>query len=153
MDKTGAALKAIEAQAARGRAYQWPERSCVSLVQAVCAALGVARPDYGDFTRLTEARAVVLALRRYGGMANGHQALLQLVGWSPIHDSAALEACDVVSMGGVVVLSDYSRHDPPCPEGVEWTGVVGPDGHVWGWGPTGLVTVASGIPCRVTRWR
>ena len=148
--KAAAALAAIEAQAATGSSYSWPDRSCVSLVEALCAALGVAAPAYGPWRKLREARATARVRRSYGGMGAGHQAGLTANGWQALDPSLPVEPGDVVSYAGLVVLSDWSRHDPTKP-GIDFTGIAGPDGHVYGWGPGGIATVVEGVPGWLTR--
>ena len=149
-ERAALALKVLEEAAASGSGYKWPERSCVSLVEATCAALGRQAPAYGPWCRLGEGRATVAVLRSYGGMGAGHQSGLRAVGWNPVEADAPLLACDVVSYKGEVMLADYTRHVPKR-AGMDFTGLVGPDGHVWGWGANGLSHVVEGKIGRVTR--
>lgn len=149
-ERAAVALQVLEEAAASGPGYKWPERSCVSLVEATCAALGRQAPAYGPWRKLGEGRATVAVLRTYGGMGAGHQAGLRAVGWSPMEVGEPLLACDVVSFNGEVVLADYTRHAPKR-DGVDFTGLAGPDGHVWGWGANGLSHVVEGRIGRVTR--
>ena len=148
--RADAALAALEAEAARGAGYAWPDRSCVSLIEAVCAALGGRAPDYAAFRTQGERQAARTAIARYGSLGSGHQQILQAAGWSKMPLEAPVLACDAVSCEGRVVMADGTEYAPRRAE-AHWTGVVGPEGLVWGWTPHGLSTVAQGAVSHVTR--
>ena len=143
-----AASDALESEGA-GVAYAWPERSCVSLIRALCEALDAPAPDHSDFLALSEGRAASLARKRHGSFGAAHQAVLSAAGWMA---AGAVEPGCVVSIEGRVELSDLSVYEPRA-DGLEWTGIVGPDYMTWGWGPHGLATVRSAAePAFITRY-
>ena len=143
-----AAQTALELEG-RGEAYAWPERSCVSLIRALCAALGAPEPDHAAFLSRTEGQAASLARRRHGSLGAAHQAVLAAACWRP---AEGMEPGDVVSIPGRVVLADLSVYAPKG-AGLEWTGIVGPDYMAWGWGPRGLFVVREGAePAFITRY-
>ena len=120
--------------------YRWGEHDCVSLVIDLCLHLGLkVPPGYAAWHGMNEGRATVLALRRWGSMASGHQAILMETGqWGP----GEYQYPAVVSYRGQVRCADGSIYWP-ARDGCEWTGTVGEDGRVWGWTPKGLSTVSD----------
>ena len=120
--------------------YQWGLHDCVSLVVDLCGHLGLQVPTgYAAWHGLPEGKATVLALRKWGSMAAGHQAILMETGqWAP----GAYQYPAVVSYRGRVCCEDGTVYLPPRP-GCEFTGVVGEDGRVWAWTPLGLSPVSD----------
>lgn len=153
MNGSAAALRAIENESMRGQSYDWPDRSCVSLISALCRELGGAEPDYSPILADSEPRAAVKARKAHGGMGAGHQAVLIDAGWAAVDKASLVQPGDVVSLSGRIELVDLTVYDPPRETGTEWTGIVGPDCLVWGWGPRGITAVRSdGSPAFITRY-
>ena len=147
MDPAKAVLEALRSEDAGG--YRWPDRSCVSLICALCRALGVPEPAYGPWLRLSEPEAARKAFAEYGGMGQGHQAGLVATGHWDAQEPPA-RAGDVVSWEGVVRTMNGTVYTPPY----EWahaTGVCGIHGLRWMWTHQGLDRVAPCPEAFVTR--
>ena len=132
------ALDAIAAEAVRSAVggYAWGQRDCSTMIDALCAALGLTAPAYGEYRAKAEGRAAALALRRYGHLGAFHRALLlEAGGWHAV-EHGPLEAGDVVSIGVRVDLP-YGAVADPGTRGLHLTGLVC-GWQWWSWGPHGL---------------
>ena len=132
----------------------WPERSCASLVMALCRALGAPEPAYAPWLALSEKAATVRVLSEYGSMGRAHQAGLVETGhWRAVDvREGRPEPGDVLSWEGPVVTANGARYLPPS-EGCEATGVCGVYGYRWYWskGAPGLSHVVQGKVSYITR--
>ena len=136
-----AALDAIHAESAASAegGYEWGRRDCTTMVDGLCAALGLPLPAYGGYRAQAEARAAVVALRRYGHLGRFHRALLvEAGGWAAA--DGPLEAGDVVSVGCRMRLP-HGAEAAPARKGLHLTGIVS-GGRWWSWGAHGL----EGVP-------
>ena len=181
-ERSIAAYRASEEYAlvrARGRwgdplpvVYRWPERSCVSMVKALCGALGVPVPAYGPWEALGEREATKACLGQYGSMGTAHQTGLVETGhWEAVApepsafrtedrppDRAADDGSlvfhprpgDVLSWAGRVLTANEEVHEPRYP-GVDVTGVCGVYGIRWAWTRQGISAVVEGELSHVTR--
>lgn len=148
-DPAEAVLEALRSEGASGEGYRWPDRSCVSLIRALCRALGVPEPAYGPWLALSERDAGAKALAEYGGMGPGHQAGLLATGhWEAVEPPA--RAGDVVSWEGVVRTANGTVYAPPAPW-AHGTGICGIHGFRWLWTLKGLDRVEPGPEAFVTR--
>ena len=137
-----AAQGAIEAEAARPGGYEWPARSCVSLVEELSRrACGIV-PDYSEARALGEARCAALARTRYGSFAAAHGAILERTGaWVRVGGPRPFPG-HVVALAGDVLGRDGSRYRPSLPS-LQLLAVVGPEGAPWWWSPHGLTYAVS----------
>ena len=115
-----------------GKAYRWPDRSCVGLVKALCAARGLPVPDYAPYTEEREARGVVRCRRQYGDVAGLHWARLSDAGWV----EGRREIGGVVVVVPPVYFSDGTVYDGP--KDVEAMLLVGDGGDLWAWTAKGF---------------
>lgn len=137
-----AALAALAAEAARPGGYSWPERSCVSLVEALCRAANTPPPDYGEWRSLGEVRATALALARHGTLGRAHGAVLARTGaWAAVRPGPPVAGA-VRALAGTVTGRDGTVYRPPRPQ-CELVAVVGPDLVPWLWSPHGLTYAVS----------
>lgn len=152
MDPARAVLAALAEEGASGEGYRWPDRSCVSLIRALCRAGWTSEPAYGSWLPMTEREAAVRALKEYGGMGAGHQAGLTATGaWEAVSFGHPRPG-DVVSWIGRVETMNGEVYDPPA-AGFEATGVCGVYGFRWMWTTKGLSPVVRGEVGYVTRMR
>ena len=134
-----AALDAIHAEAAALGGYRWGERDCSTMIASLCAAMGLPVPAYGPYQAMSEGRAAVLCLRRYGSLGASHRAgLLETGRWAPAEPP--MEAGDVVSLTAALHVP-YGPSLVPVREGMDFTGIVS-GGKWWTWGAHGLEGVA-----------
>ena len=159
MDPATAVLAALEEEGASGLGYVWPERSCCSLVRALCRHLGTPEPAYGPWEALDERKAGVECVRSYGSMGVAHQTgLIQTGAWEHVavkddeERTVAPRPGDVISFEGKVWADNGEVYTPPA-TGFEVTGVCGVYGFRWYWSAKGLATVALGTITRITRAR
>ena len=177
MDPAEAVLDALDAEGASGLGFAWPERSCVSLVKALCAALGVPVPAYGPWEALGQRQATAACLDRYGSMGAAHQTGLVETGhWQAVerepcaflpkdrpgevrpedlglHEGELVlhtRPGDVLSWEGVVLTANEEVYEPPA-AGCDMTGVCGVHGLRWVWTRQGLSHVVEGELGHVTR--
>ena len=177
MDTATAVLDALDAEGACGLGFVWPERSCVSLVKALCGALGLPSPAYGPWEAMGQRAATVACLERYGSMGAAHQAGLVETGhWMAVEREPCAFAAvdrpadlgpedlglpadervfhvrpgDVLSWDGVVLTANEEVYEPPM-AGCDMTGVCGVYGLRWVWTRQGLSHVVEGELGRVTR--
>ena len=151
MDPAKAVLAALDEEGASGEGYQWPDRSCVSLIRALCRHGGTPEPSYAPWEALSEREAASRAVREYGSMGAGHQAGLAATGaWEAVEGHP--RPGDVVSWRGRVETMNGEVYDPPA-EGFEATGVCGVYGFRWMWTGKGLSTVVRGEVGYVTRMK
>lgn len=142
MTPTEAVLAALHEEGASGEGSAWPERSCVSLVKALCRALDVPAPAYGPWEALGERQAARDAIAAFGCMGAGHQGGLVATGrWEAVDPATGHpQPGDVVSWDGQVQASSGEVYTPARPE-AQATGVCGVYGFRWLWMPSGLSTV------------
>lgn len=157
MDRAEAVLAALEAEGRDGADAlpgSWPERSCASLVIALCRALGVPEPAYAPWLVLGEGEATRRVLGEYGSMGAAHQrGLVETGRWQAVDvGEGRPEPGDVLSWTGPVVTANGARYLPPS-EGCEATGVCGVYGFRWYWseGIPGLSHVLQGQVSHITR--
>lgn len=169
--RTLAALKTIELEASRGRDYHWGKRDCSSLIIEVCKQLEIPVPPYDEWHNLTESKASIKALKKYGSLGNAHQQFLILHSYARAvvtealkntesrkrkvrtevkQESSVLEPCDVVSYEGEVYCSDGTIYNPKRKE-LNATGITGPECLVYMWTPRGLATVSIGKVSHITK--
>ena len=143
-DPAEAVLAALADEGASGLGSEWPGRSCVSLIRALCRALGVPEPAYAPWEALGERQAGRDAIAAFGCMAAGHQGGLVATGhWEAVEpDGAHPRPGDVLSWEGVVVARNGEVYTPPKPQ-AQATGVCGIRGFRWIWTRAGLSPVHS----------
>ena len=144
VDPSQAVLAALTAEGASGGGGSWPERSCVSLIRAVCRELGVPAPPYEPWEALGEREAGRKAIAEFGSMAAGHQGGLVATGhWEAVDAEEGLpRPGDVVSFDGPVLARNGELYTPPRPE-AQMTGLCGIYGMRWVWTPKGLTSVQT----------
>ena len=163
MDPVMAVAAALAEEGRSGLPYAWPERSCVSMVKALCRALGVPEPAYGPWERLGEREATLACLRQYGRMGLAHQTGLVETGrWEAVGREppvfpleSDLEVIhprpgDVLSWSGVVLTENDEIYEPRA-AGCDMTGLCGPHGFRWVWTKKGLSHVVAGEVAYATR--
>ena len=157
MDPAQAALAALTEEGRSGLPYRWPNRSCVSLIRALCRHLGTPEPAYGPWEAMSEREAALKAVKGYTSMGTGHQAGLVATGrWRRVETkdadgrTVAPRAGDVVSWTGEVLAANDEVYTPPA-AGFEATGICGVHGIRWIWTQQGLCHVAAGTIGFITR--
>ena len=73
MDKTLISREVLEAEALTNAmsstpGYQWPSRSCITLIESLCEAMGLEVPDYKEWKDLEEGRSCVIAINKYSSL-------------------------------------------------------------------------------------
>ena len=152
IDIIDTARNVLEEEALKEGEHNWPDRCCMSLVLAVCAAFKTDSTAAVPFVKLPYERAVAKAIKEHGSLGNAYQQLLIAQGWKEIPVTDSVQPCDIISYNGRVHFADGSIYDPPVP-GADWIGFVGPDCYSYGWGQHGLTMVDNGIHVRTTRCR
>ena len=138
-----AVTAALEKESARGGGYEWGVKDCTSLIRSLCTELGVPLPDYSPLEGADEARSTAITLRKYKTIGAAHQQRLCDTGaWSPHSPRYGLEPGRVVSLGGNVRTFDYGVY-VPLRESLHWTGLVGADCRIYGWGMNTLTYVTA----------
>lgn len=90
--------------AQQGR-YEWRKRDCLATAHALIEGLlGKGRgPDYSEWHGLSEGRAIVTAINRYGSYGAGHVAVFgALDGMEVLEGDMPLEPGDIVWLAGEV---------------------------------------------------
>ena len=127
-----------------GPGYSWPERSCLSIAESACLALGcnafADREAVRTVSALSEGRAFVTALRRSGSFSEWFREELEPLGWSdePVDDDG--EPCDLVFFGPC--STRRGAYCPTRPETMQLLTLQCTDGMMRAWDEIDLVHLA-----------
>lgn len=119
--------------------YSWGRKDCLTTASQVLRARGESAPDYSSWHSMSEAKAIQLAVKKFGNLYRAHIHTFKSVGLLKKDRNFPMTG-DILILGGVVIdRSSESSWDTE--KKCELLGFVVECGEVWSWFKFGLVPV------------